>query len=178
MIVRGLQVDDRRLGFRRQVIADLGQLRLDLSERRVGIVIELQVHGNRAEALSARRLHVVDSVSAGDDALQRCRDKAADQVRVGAHVNRRDLHHGDVAARILPDAQRADGLQPGNQNHQVDYDREDRPLDKKISKLHLAVLRLGSRIVPRLDLIVDLDGGAVTQFEDARAHNLITGIDT
>ena len=131
-----MQVNYRLLGFGRQIVADLSQFRLDLGERRVGVVIKLQVHSDCAEALSARRLHVVDAVGAGDHALQRSRDKPANQVRVGTHVNRRDLHYCNVTAWILPHAQRADGLQAGDQNHQIDHDREDRTLDEKIRKFH------------------------------------------
>ena len=39
--VRGLQIDHRRLGFRRQVVADLRYLCLNLRERSVGVVVEL-----------------------------------------------------------------------------------------------------------------------------------------
>ena len=69
-------------------------------------------------------------------ALQRSGDEAANQVRVRADVNRRDLHHCNVTARILPHAQRSYGLQAGNQDHQIDDDREDRTLDEKIRKFH------------------------------------------
>jgi hypothetical protein len=69
-------------------------------------------------------------------------------------------------------------LQAGYQDHQIDDDREDRPLNKKISELHLAVLRFGSRIVSRLDFIVDLDSCPIAQLENAGTHNLISGLDT
>ena len=69
--VRRLELNDRRLGFRRQIVADLGDLGLDLRERRVGVVVELQVNGNRAESLRARGFHVVDAVGAGDHPLER-----------------------------------------------------------------------------------------------------------
>ena len=36
---------------------------------------------------------------------------------------------------ILPDAQRADRLQAGDQDHQIDDDREDRPFDEEIGEL-------------------------------------------
>ena len=165
LIVRGLQINDRRFSFWRQVIADLRHFRLNLRERRVGIVVELQVHRDRAEALSARRLHVVDTVGAGDDALQRSGDKSAYQVGVCAHVNRRNRHHRDVAARVLTHTQRANGLQPGDQDNQADDHREDGSFDKQIRELHLAVLGLGSGIISRLNLVVDLDRGAVAQLE-------------
>ena len=134
--VGGLELDDRRLGLGRQVVANLRDLRLDLGERGVGVVVELQVHGDRAEPLRARRLHVVDAVGAGDHALERRRDEAAHQVGVRADVGRRDADDRDVAARVLPDAQRADRLQAGDQDDQVDDDRQDRPLDEEIGEPH------------------------------------------
>jgi len=33
-------------------------------------------------------------------------------------------------------AERANRLEPGEENHQVDDDREDRPLDEEIRELH------------------------------------------
>ena len=130
------ELDDRRFRLGRQVVADLRDLRLNLRERRVGVVIQLQVHGDRADALAARRFHVVDAVGAGDDAFERRGDEAAHEVGVRADVDRRDPDDRDVAARILPDAQRADRLQPGNQDDEVDDDREDRPLDEEIGESH------------------------------------------
>ena len=131
-----MQVNDRRLGFGRQIIANLGQLCLDLRQRSVGVVVKLQVHCDCADSLGARRLHVVDTVRAGNDALDRRSDKSANQVRISADINRRDLHHRDVAARILTHTQRSDGLQPGNQDYQAHDDRENWPLYKEIRELH------------------------------------------
>ena len=129
-------------------------------------------------ALRARRLHVVDAVGAGDDALERRRDEAAHQIGVGADVGRRDPDDRDVAARVLTHAERADRLQPGDQDHQVDDDGQDRPLDEEISELHLAVLglrRLGCSA--GLHLVVDLHRGAVAQLEHARRHDFVAGLD-
>ena len=83
------QFDHRRLGLGRQVVAHLRDLRLDLRERRVRVVVQLQVHGDRADTLRAGRLQVVDAVGARDDALERRRDESADEVRVRADVGRR-----------------------------------------------------------------------------------------
>ena len=130
LIVRRFQFDDRRFGLRRQVVANLRHLRLNLRERRVGVVVELQVHGDRAESLRARRFHVVDAVGAGDHALERRRDETAHEIRIRAHIHRRDANDRDVAARILPDAERTDRLQSRDEDDQVDDDREDRPLDE------------------------------------------------
>ena len=42
------------------------------------------MHGDRAEPLRARRLHVVDAVGAGDDALERRGDEPAHEIGVRA----------------------------------------------------------------------------------------------
>ena len=92
---------------------------LNLRQRRVGVVVQLEVDGDRAQRLRARRLDVVDAVGARDHALERRGDEAAHQVGVGADVERRHLDDGDVAARILAHVQRADRLQPGDQDDRL-----------------------------------------------------------
>ena len=136
LVVGRLEIDDRRLGLRRQIVAHLRDLRLDLRERGIGVVIQLQVDGDRAERLRARRFHVVDAVGAGDHALERRRDEPAHEIRVRSHVHGRHRDHGDVAARVLPYAQRTDGLQAGDQDDQADHHREHRPPDEQVGKLH------------------------------------------
>ena len=48
LAVRRLQLDDRRFRLGRQIVAHLGDFRLDLGQRGVGVVVQLQVHGDRA----------------------------------------------------------------------------------------------------------------------------------
>ena len=155
LVVGRLQLDDRRLRLGRQIVAHLRDLGLNLRQRGVGVVVELQVHGDRAERLRARRFHVVDAVGAGDDALERRRDEAAHEVRVRADVGGRDADDRDVAARILPDAQRADRLQPRDEDDQVDDDREDRPFDEEIGELHQLFSGFGVGLFARPHLVVD-----------------------
>ncbi len=128
--VAGFDVHHRRLGFRRQIIADLRDFRLNLRQRRVVVVIEPQMHRDRAQPLPAFRLDVINPVGAGDNPFQRRGDVAAHQVSVGADVGGFDRDHGDVAARVLPDVQRAVRLQPGQQDDQVDHRRHDRTADE------------------------------------------------
>src|SRR5262249_62153230 len=52
-------------------------------------------------------------------------------------------HHRDVRARVLPHAQRADRLQPGDQDDQVDDDRQDRPADEEVGESHQLSSGLG-----------------------------------
>src|SRR5690242_13536917 len=177
LIVRSLQVNDRRFGFRRQIIAYLRHLCLDLRERGIGIIVKLQVHGNCAEPLSTRRFHVVNAVCAGDHALQRRGDESAHQVRIGSHIHGRNLHNRNVAPRVLPHAQGTDCLKARNQNHQIHDDCENRPLDEQIGELHLIVLRLWGWIVARLDLVVNSHCHTVAKLENAGGHYLIARID-
>ena len=129
-------LDDRGLGLRRQLVAHLRHLRLDLRQGVVGVVVQPQVDGDGAETLAARRLHVVDAIGAGDDPLEWRGDETADEIRIRARVHRRHAHHRDVTARVLPDTQRADRLQTRDQDDQIDDDGEDRPLDEQIGELH------------------------------------------
>ena len=41
---------------------------------------------------------------------------------------------GDVAARILAHIDRLDRLQTGDENHEADYQRQDRAFDEKIGE--------------------------------------------
>ena len=134
--VRGFELDDRCLGLRREVVAHLGDLRLDLGEGGVRVVVELQVHGDRAAPLGARRLEVVDAVRPGDHPLERRGDETADEIGAGADVGGRHLDDRDVAARILPHGEGPDGLQARDQDDQIDDDRQDRPTDEEIRELH------------------------------------------
>jgi hypothetical protein len=123
-----LQIDDRNLRIGRQIIANLCHFRLDLSQRCSGVVIDLQVNCDRADTLSTCRLHVVDAIGAGNYPLDRGSDKSAHQVSACSDVHGRNLNDGYVAPRILPDAKRANCVQTRNQNHEVNYDRKNRPL--------------------------------------------------
>ena len=53
--VAGIDVDHRHLGFRRQIVADLVDLRADFGERLVRVVVQLQPRGDGREALRALR---------------------------------------------------------------------------------------------------------------------------
>ena len=88
------------------------------------------MHLDRAQTLGARRLHIVDAIGARDNTLNRRSDEAANQIGAGADIDRCDLHHGNIAAWILTYAQRADGLQSGDQDHQINHDRQYRTLNK------------------------------------------------
>src|SRR5262249_61370641 len=101
-----------------------------------------------------RRLEVVDAVGARDDALERRRDEPADEIGVRADVRRRHLHDRDVAARVLPHAQRPNRLQAGDENDEIDDDREDRSLDEKIREFHQLFSGFGFGLFPGLTLLL------------------------
>src|SRR5262249_43346699 len=106
-------------------------------------VVELQVHGDRGHALRARRLDVVDAVRARQHALDRAGDEAAHEVGVRADVDRGHRDHRHVGARELPHGQRADRLEPGDQDDAVDADREAGPLDDELGDAHQLPAGLG-----------------------------------
>ena len=82
--------------------------------------------------------------------------KPAHEVGAGPDVGGRHADDGDVAARVLAHAQRADRLEPGDQDHQVDDDGEDRPADEDVGELHQLSSGFGRRVVRGLDRVVDL----------------------
>ena len=134
--VLGLDFDHWSLCLGRQVVSNLGDFGLDLRQGRIGVKVQPQMSRDRAQALRARRLNVVDAVRAGDDSLERRGDVAANKIGVRSDVNGLDGHHGDITARILPDVQRLDGDQPGDEDQQVDDHREHGPLDEEVGNLH------------------------------------------
>ena len=128
--IGGLDVDDRHFGFRRKVVANLVHLGADFSERLVGIVIEFEPDGDGGQTERAAGLDVINAVGGGDGPFQRRGDEPAHQVGAGADIDGGDGHRGVVAARILPHDERADRLEPGDQNHQVHHQGEHRPADE------------------------------------------------
>jgi hypothetical protein len=121
---------------------------VDLGEGGIGVVVELQVHGDRAQALGARRLHVVDPVRAGDDALEGRGDEAAHEVGAGPHVGGAHAHDRDVALGVLADAEGADGLEPRDQDHEVDDEGQDGALDEEVGEAHQFSSGLGAAWLP------------------------------
>ena len=65
--------------------------------------------------------------------------------------------------RVLAHAERADGLQPRDQDDEVDDQGQDGPLDEEIGEFHgfaSVVFRLGRGLVRGLGLVVHAHGGA------------------
>ena len=68
-------------------VPHLSNFCLNLRESGVGIEVQPQMHGYRAEALRARRFHVVDAISARDNALERSGDIPTDQISTRPDVH-------------------------------------------------------------------------------------------
>ena len=73
--------------------------------------------------------------------------------------------------------ERADRLEAGDQDHEVDDDGEDRSPDEEVCEFHQRSSTLGVGSVRRLNRVVDLNGGAVPQLEHAGGHDFVTGLD-
>ena len=132
----------------------------------------------------AARLDVINAVGGGDGPLQRRGDEAAHQVRAGAHIDGGDGHRRVVAARVLPDDERADRLEPGDQDDQVDHQREHGPADEEIGEgLHGRRLGAqlsdgrGRQVVLRRQVVVLDHGHAVAQLEDAGADDALARLE-
>ena len=134
-----LDVDGGDLGLGRQIGAHLVHARADVGERVRGVEVELQADVDGREPLDALRLDVVDAVGGGDRALERRRDEAAHQIGAGADVGGAHRDGRALELGVLAHVERADRLQAGDDDHQVDDDREDRPADEDVGEFHGAV---------------------------------------
>jgi hypothetical protein len=139
--------DRRDLGLGRQIGAHLGDAGVDVGERRRRVGVDLEPHLDRRAPLDALRLDVVDAARGRDRALERRGDEAAHQIGARSDVDRRHGDRGRLDLRVLPDVERADRLHPGDQDDQVDHQREDRTLDEEVGELHAALT--GSPAVDR-----------------------------
>ena len=66
---------------------------------------------------------------------------------------------------------------PGDQDHQVDDDREDGSLDEQVGELHQLSSGAGAGSLAGWICVVDDDGGAVAELEHARGHDLVARVD-
>ena len=128
LVVRRSNLQHRQLRGGRQLVPNLLNLRLDLCQSRIRIVIQFQVDTDRARPLLAGRLHVVDPIRTGDRLFQGRSQKTSHQIRVRAVVDCRDGDHRQIAPRILANIDAANRLVPGDENNQIDDRRHDRPL--------------------------------------------------
>ena len=134
LAVRGLDADGRRLGLGRELVADLVDLRADLGQGGVGVVVEPQVDLDGADPGAARGLDVVDAVRAGDDALQLGGDVAPHRVGAGPEIDGGDADDGAVTPRILAGVELRVRHDAHDQDDDVHHQRDDGLADEQVGK--------------------------------------------
>ena len=116
-------VEHRLLRLRRQLVTDGGDLRLDLGERAVGVVVEAQRRGDGRESIDAGRGEVVDPLRLGDRLLERLGDETGHRVGIRAVVGSGHGDHGVLGLRILAHRQLGERAHAEHQNQRADHDR-------------------------------------------------------
>ena len=132
--IGALHLDHWGLGLGRQLGAHLLQPRRDLRQGRRAVVVELQVHGDGADAGAAGRLDVVDPADRRHGTLDRCREEAAHRLGAGAVVHGGDQDRRAFDLRILLHRQGGDRSPPHEHDHEVHHNREDGVLDERIGE--------------------------------------------
>ena len=158
LAVGRFDVDYRHFGLRRQVPPHLVDLGADLGQGLGGVVVEFQPHLDGGESQTALGLHVLDAVGGGDGPLQRRGDKTPHQFGVGADINGGDGNCRILAAGILANIQGADGLQAGDDDHQIDHQCQDGTPDEEIGNMSSSgsvVFRLWCLLELGRKLVVD-----------------------
>ncbi len=136
LAVRRLDGQDRNLRLRGQKIADAVHLGADFREGLVRVVVELQPGGDRRNALGTLRLEEINPVRGRNGLFKRGRDKPADKVRARSYIHGRHRDRGVLALGILPDVQRKERLDAGDDDHQAHDKREHRPPNEKVGQIH------------------------------------------
>ncbi len=131
-----LQVDHRVFGLRWQLPAHLVDLCCDLGKRLVRILVQLDVGLDHAGPGRAGRGQVVDTLGAGDLALQRRGDEALDQVSIRPEIGGADVHHRIAHLGVLAHVQLAVGAQAEQQDEQADDHRQHRLVDEDVGEFH------------------------------------------
>ncbi len=137
--IRGLLLQHRVLGVRRQLALHFVGLGQQLGDQAIGIGADPRVDGDGRIVLPAHRGHVVDAFGAGQALLQRLGDVALDGFRVGSGVERGHRDQRVLHLRILADHQLAEGLHAEQDDQQADHARQDRTTDERIGKSHVSV---------------------------------------
>ena len=173
-------IDHRDLGFGRQVATDLVHLGTDFGERLVGVVVQAQPGLDGREALRARRVDVVDAVRRCDGALERRGDESPHELGICTNVGRGDGDDGVLAARVLANIQRADGLETCHEDDEGHHKGKDRLADEDVGEIHGAgrlSLLLGGRGLGggRETRFASNDMGAIAKLEAADGHDALAG---
>ena len=132
--IRPLHFDDRRLGLGGQLRAHLLQSSSDFGERSGAVVIELQSHGDRADAGAARGLDVVDAADRGDGTLDRRGQESAHALGARPGVDRRDDDRRAFDARELLHRQRQQRTRTDQDDDEIDHHRQHGVLDERVGE--------------------------------------------
>ncbi len=152
-----LLVDDRIVGLTGNLVLHLLDLRQNLGQRLVGVIIELEIDGDAALPLAGAGGDVVDALGRGDRLLQRRGDEALHQLWRRARITGRDRDRGGLQIRKLPDRQLQHGTQPDEEDQRADHGGQYRPADEEIGEImHSSTLVAGraglrGQHVPRHD---------------------------
>jgi len=134
--------DDGLLGIRRKLVQDGIDLGVDLRKGAVRIVVEAEKGLDDARILRAGGDEIIDSIGLGDGVLQRRRDEAGDDGRIGARIDGCHRHHGVLGEGEFAHRQEFDGADPQDDDEQVDHDGQDGAPYEEIGEMHRVSLRL------------------------------------
>ena len=113
---------------------------LHLHLRVVEIGAEREGDGQRHPAVGGRlREHVEHVLDAVDLLLERRGDGLGDDLRIGARIGRAHDHRRRHDLRILADRQLEEREGAGDDDHQRQHGREDRPVDEEAREVHGAL---------------------------------------
>ena len=133
----GLLLDHRLHGVARKLALHLRYLRQDLHERRVGVIVELDVGLNLALARDRRRREVVDALGRRHRGLKGGGNEALNQILRCPWVQCGDRDHRVLHLGELAHGDAGKALQPEQQDHQTDHGRENGALDEDVGKAHV-----------------------------------------
>src|SRR5213594_2902617 len=183
--IGALHLDHRRLGFRRQLRADLLEPRSDLGQRRRAAVVQPQAHRDGAEAGAAGRLDVINAADRGHDTLDRRGQEAANGLGAGAVVDRGDHHGRALDLRVLLHRQRRQRAPTHEQDHEVDDHRQHWILDEDVGQRARAALPVASSRFrfsvhwspgpARAGVARDRDAHRIAQLERPRSGHPLSG---
>ena len=134
-----LDREHRLLRLGRQLVAHRIDLRVDLGQRTVRVVIEAQRRADVRHARRARRGQVVDALRLRDRGFQRLGDESGDRRGIGAVIGGGDGDHRILRLGKLADGQVADRAQSEHQDQQADRGREHGLANEDVGEVHGAV---------------------------------------
>jgi hypothetical protein len=132
--------EHRLLRLGRQLVAHRIDLRVDLGQRAVGVVVQPQRGRDGRHAQAAGRRQVVDALRLRHGRLQRLRDEARHRGRVGPVVRGADGDHAVLGLGVLVDRQAGQRTQPQHHDQQAHHHRQHGPADEDVGEVHAGSL--------------------------------------